>query len=136
MRGCNRAPSCSSRKSKCGFALTGCSVRGRRNKSIYEMKIACPRCDFHPTPNILWQCRPGCGYKWHTFATHSVCPRCSKMWHDTQCPHCKLWSPIDDWYRDDMSERQPSVRRKQPETQKEMHVATVHACLEVGRRDG
>jgi hypothetical protein len=57
---------------------------------------------------------------WHTFATHGICPRCSKMWHDTQCPHCKLWSPIDDWYREDTPERQPSVRRKQPERQEEL----------------
>src|SRR6266540_1460225 len=84
------------------------------------MKIACPKCDFHPTPNILWQCRPGCGHKWHTFATLGICPRCSKMWHDTQCPHCILWSPIDDWYREDIPERQPLVRRKQPETQEEL----------------
>ncbi|SRR6266498_1131134 len=84
------------------------------------MKITCPKCDFHPTPNILWKCNPGCGHKWHTFATHGICPRCSKMWHDTQCPHCKLWSPIDDWDREDMSERQPSVRRNRPETQEEV----------------
>jgi len=69
------------------------------------MRIACPKCDFSPSPRMRWQCRPGCGYKWHTFATHGVCPRCSKMWHDTQCPHCKLWSPIDDWYHEDVAER-------------------------------
>jgi len=84
------------------------------------MKIACPKCDFQPTPNILWQCRPGCGHVWHTFATHGMCPGCSKMWHDTQCPRCKLWSPIDDWYREDVSERQPARRRKQPEAQEEL----------------
>jgi len=74
------------------------------------MKIACPKCDFRPTPNILWQCHPGCSHKWHTFATHGVCPGCSKMWHDTQCPRCKLWSPIDDWYHDDDSEREVELR--------------------------
>lgn len=60
---------------------------------------------------------------WHTFATHGICPGCSKMWHDTQCPRCKLWSPIDDWYREDVPERQPAVRRRQPETQEELSTA-------------
>src|SRR6266511_4788956 len=99
------------------------------------MKIACPKCDFRPTPNLLWRCHPGCGYAWHTFATHGICPRCSKMWHDTQCPtgtlrsptgmlrnptgmlrnpRCRMWSPIDDWYRDDVPERQRTVKREQP----------------------
>ena len=57
---------------------------------------------------------------WHTFATHGICPRCSKVWHDTQCPRCKLWSPIDDWYREDFPIQQPPVRREQPETQEEL----------------
>ena len=78
------------------------------DKESFMFKIACPKCDFRPTPNILWQCHPGCGYKWHTFATHGVCPGCSKMWIDTKCPHCKLWSPIDDWYREDLPEREAS----------------------------
>ena len=77
------------------------------------MRIACPKCNFSPSPKMLWQCHPGCGHRWHTFATHGVCPRCSKMWHDTQCPHCKLWSPIDDWYHDDISERQASLQEIQ-----------------------
>lgn len=77
------------------------------------MRIACPKCDFSPSPKTLWRCHPGCGYKWHTFATHGVCPRCSKMWHDTQCPHCKWWSPIDDWYHDDIPERLASLREVQ-----------------------
>src|SRR6266511_4788955 len=24
------------------------------------MKIACPKCDFRPTQNLLWRCHPGC----------------------------------------------------------------------------
>ena len=92
------------------------------------MKIACPRCDFNPSPRMLWQCRPGCGHKWHTFATHGICPRCSKMWHDTKCPHCKLWSPIDDWYHEDVPEQLVSLQEPhkgmilQSQTQEELDV--------------
>ena len=82
------------------------------------MRIACPKCGFRPTPNILWICRPGCGTRWHTFATHGVCPGCSKFWHDTKCPRCKLWSPHDDWYHDDVPERRRAVKRETSTPQK------------------
>jgi hypothetical protein len=81
------------------------------------MRIACPKCDFSPSPRLLWQCRPGCGHNWHTFATHGICPRCAKVWHDTQCPRCRLWSPIDDWYHEDLPEPQVAAEQEQPETQ-------------------
>ena len=73
------------------------------------MKIACPKCGFSPTPNILWRCQPGCGRAWHTFATHGVCPTCGKMWHDTQCPRCRLWSLHDDWYHETEPVREKEV---------------------------
>lgn len=74
------------------------------------MRIYCPKCGFGPTPNILWCCHPGCGHFWHTFSTHGVCPHCSKMWHDTQCPHCKLWSPHDAWYHEDVPEIKKEIK--------------------------
>ncbi len=64
-------------------------------------RIYCPKCGFEPPPNLRWICLPGCRHKWNTFATHGICPRCGKMWRETQCPHCKLWSLLDDWYHDD-----------------------------------
>jgi hypothetical protein len=59
----------------------------------------------------------GCGYTWHTFATHGICPSCSKMWHLTQCPRCKLWSPIEDWYHEDLPLKKRAKREKQSESQ-------------------
>jgi hypothetical protein len=80
------------------------------------MVIACPKCDFCPRPNLLWICRPGCATKWHTFATHGICPGCHKFWHDTCCPRCKMWSPHDDWYRDlnGAPDREITIERRLP----------------------
>ena len=76
-----------------------------------------------PSPKLRRQCNPaGCRYHWHTFATHGVCPRCSKMWHDTQCPRCKLRSLIDDWYHADESSRLKSLKEKQSEKERELSV--------------
>lgn len=74
------------------------------------MKIFCPRCTYAPTAHDRWQCRPGCRTVWHTFATHGICPGCGKTWHDTNCPRCKLWSPHDDWYHDDLPVDQREIR--------------------------
>jgi hypothetical protein len=81
------------------------------------MRIACPKCDFSPSPRLLWQCRPGCGHNWHTFATHGICPRCAKVWHDTQCPRCRLWSPIDDWYHEDVPVPGLAAEQEEPATE-------------------
>lgn len=29
---------------------------------------------------------------------HIRCPKCRKLWEDTQCLSCKKWSPHLDWY--------------------------------------
>ncbi len=63
------------------------------------MYIACPRCDWRPTPDVQWAC--DCGHRWHTFATHGVCPACGKRWTVTQCGPCGAWSDHEDWYHDD-----------------------------------
>jgi hypothetical protein len=74
--------------------------------------IRCPKCGFEPPPQLQWGCFPdGCGYIWNTFATHGVCPRCRKFWHDTACPRCHMWSPHDDWYPADVSERNRQGKR-------------------------
>jgi len=67
------------------------------------MKIYCPKCRFEPPPDMLWVCE--CGHQWHTFSTHGICPRCKKMWHETQCPSCHFWSLHDEWYHDDAPAR-------------------------------
>jgi len=66
------------------------------------MYIACPKCDWRPTPDVLWSC--SCGHLWHTFDTHGVCPGCGKVWKETQChifPGCGQWSDHEDWYHED-----------------------------------
>jgi hypothetical protein len=83
------------------------------------VRIACPKCDYRPAPDVLWQCHPGCGHRWHTFSTHGICPQCSKFWHDTQCPHCRMWSLHDEWYREDVSSRTTSLEKSQEQLEKE-----------------
>ncbi len=63
------------------------------------MVIACPKCDWRPTPDVRWQCT--CGHHWHTFDTHGVCPACGQAWTVTQCGPCGAWSDHEDWYHDD-----------------------------------
>jgi phage terminase large subunit GpA-like protein len=66
------------------------------------MYIACPRCDWHPTPDIKWTC--SCGHMWHTFDTHGVCPACGTVWAMTQCSTqhgCGVWSDHEEWYHDE-----------------------------------
>lgn len=82
------------------------------------MKIYCPKCGFEPTPDILWQCSPGCHHLWHTFDTRGQCPNCFKWWRDTQCPACALWSPHDDWYHDG-----PPVEEEEAEDVQEYQAA-------------
>jgi hypothetical protein len=67
------------------------------------MIIVCPKCDYYLTPNILW-----------------ICPGSHKFWHDTCCPRCRLWSPHDDWYRDDAPNRQLDIKRKLPQQDREL----------------
>ncbi len=64
------------------------------------MKIYCPKCNFEPTPDTVWTCRPGCGHAWNTFLTQGQCPNCFKWWKWTQCPECDGWSLHVDWYHD------------------------------------
>jgi hypothetical protein len=37
------------------------------------------------------------------------------MWHDTQCPRCKLWSPQDDWYHNDETSRLTTLKEAEQE---------------------
>ncbi len=73
------------------------------------MKIYCPKCNFEPTPRHRWACRPGCGHIWNTFATQGICPKCKKMWRETNCPRCKMWSLHNDWYHDDTPEHEKEI---------------------------
>ncbi|GLR16413.1 hypothetical protein [Portibacter lacus] len=68
-----------------------------------EVKIMCPKCDWEPDGGSWWMCE--CGHSWNTFETTGRCPKCKKIWQDTQCPGpgvpngCGEWSPHIDWYR-------------------------------------
>ena len=67
-----------------------------------EVKIACPKCEWEPSPSDQWSC--SCGHSWHTFDTGGVCPSCKKHWENTQClgayvGGCGEWSPHLEWYR-------------------------------------
>jgi hypothetical protein len=73
------------------------------------MKIYCPKCHFEPPPSMKWKCEESCGHVWNTFSTHGVCPKCKKMWLETQCPACKLWSLHDDWYHDGLNVPEKTV---------------------------
>ena len=68
------------------------------------MRIYCPQCEYVPHAGDRWQCRPGCGTVWDTFATRARCPGCAKQWRITYCPACGRGSPHDDWYHDDASD--------------------------------
>jgi hypothetical protein len=58
--------------------------------------IRCPRCQWQPGAEALWQC--SCGFQWNTFTTRGVCPHCSKAWQVTDCPNCEQRSPHHAWY--------------------------------------
>ena len=61
-----------------------------------SVKIMCPKCKWEPKANSMWQC--SCGHVWNTFDTAARCPKCHKVWKDTQCLSCLKWSPHLDWY--------------------------------------
>ena len=62
-----------------------------------EIKIVCPKCEWEPAANDVWQCT--CDHLWNTFETAAKCPACSKQWQDTQCHACRKYSPHIDWYK-------------------------------------
>ena len=62
------------------------------------MDIYCPKCEWEPPASAEWTCE--CGHSWHTFDTHGQCPECGKVWRETQCHECTVWSPHHDWYHD------------------------------------
>ena len=62
------------------------------------MEIYCPKCRWEPPPDARWQC--ACGHVWNTFETGGQCPKCGKVWRDTQCLSCRRWSKHHDWYHD------------------------------------
>jgi hypothetical protein len=69
---------------------------------LRPLRIRCPVCAWQPAAHDTWSCNPqGCGNLWNTFATHGVCPACSREWAETACLRCAAWSPHDDWYVED-----------------------------------
>ena len=64
------------------------------------MEIFCPRCEYVPKRADVWSCEAACGCEWHTFDTHGECPNCGKIWEETQCLSCQLWSPHKEWYHE------------------------------------
>ena len=65
---------------------------------MQEANIRCPKCEWKPLPDSTWGC--DCGHAWNTFDTYGQCPRCRKVWKNTQCLTCAKWSPHADWYLD------------------------------------
>lgn len=66
-----------------------------------NIHISCPKCNWEPDGYPYWQCT--CSHKWDTFSTGGRCPKCGKVWEDTQCistraAGCGKWSPHLDWY--------------------------------------
>ena len=66
-----------------------------------NIEIRCPKCNWQPDGKPYWHCT--CGQSWDTFATGARCPKCGKVWEDTQCVKhaggCNAWSPHLDWYK-------------------------------------
>jgi len=61
-----------------------------------NLEIYCPKCEWEPPSHARWACT--CGHAWNTFDTYGRCPECSKVWRETQCLRCSVWSPHHDWY--------------------------------------
>ena len=59
-------------------------------------RIRCPKCGWEPAAGDTWAC--ACGHAWNTFDTRGECPACHRIWAETQCPSCGVWSPHEDWY--------------------------------------
>lgn len=74
--------------------------------------IACPGCGWAPSADDEWQCRPGCGARFDTFATNGCCPSCAKQWDSTACLRCQQWSARPAWFR-----VTPSPAREPPRVQ-------------------
>lgn len=64
------------------------------------MKIYCPKCRWEPRAGDLWICQPGCNHEWNTFDTGGRCPKCGKVWLETDCLACSRTSKHHDWYHD------------------------------------
>jgi hypothetical protein len=68
-----------------------------------KIQISCPKCNWKPDGNDYWVCE--CGNIWNTFETSGKCPKCQKVWTETQCPQfedaggCGSWSKHLDWYK-------------------------------------
>ncbi|RYD75769.1 MAG: hypothetical protein EOP84_17795 [Verrucomicrobiaceae bacterium] len=67
-----------------------------------EVKIYCPKCEWEPRQSSQWMCQ--CRHCWNTFDTGGVCPKCGKVWTETQCLACHKWSAHSDWYHEFISE--------------------------------
>ena len=80
-----------------------------------KIEIACPKCNWEPNSGSFWQCN--CGHLWNTFETSGKCPKCSKIWADTQClgpsypGGCGAWSKHIDWYRNLDSEMRKKIEK-------------------------
>lgn len=63
-------------------------------------RVRCPACQWEPRHTDSWMCDPGCGHCWNTFLTRGECPGCEKLWRETACLRCGVWSRHADWYTD------------------------------------
>jgi Zn-dependent protease len=56
----------------------------------------CPTCKSSPPIGEYWKCS-NCGQAFDTFATGSVCPRCSTRFDVTRCLDCGRQHPLAEW---------------------------------------
>ena len=56
----------------------------------------CPTCKSSPPIGEYWKCS-NCGQAFDTFATGSVCPRCSTRFDTTRCLDCGRQHPLAEW---------------------------------------
>jgi hypothetical protein len=64
------------------------------------MRIYCPKCHWEPTFFSTWFCDDICNHEWNTFDTYGQCPKCGKIWMETQCLECDIFSLHMDWYHE------------------------------------
>jgi Zn-dependent protease len=63
-----------------------------------RLGYACPSCGTAPPLGDYWKCVQ-CGQGFDTFASGSVCPRCSARYATTTCLDCRAKAPIEAWMR-------------------------------------
>jgi Zn-dependent protease len=73
----------------------------------------CPSCRTHPLTGEFWTCAH-CGTRFDTFAHRAVCPGCSSVFAETECPVCLKQHPITEWFTAVQEPTNPELRSDRP----------------------